>query len=258
MQINSTKSKKTNLDLSLILPCYNENADLRRNIERVIGVIENMRIKSEIILIDDKSKDNTPKIINEISKNNKNIRSYFHSKNVGRGGTVAEGISRSKGDVVGFIDVDLEVSPFYIPEFYNTIKNNNADVAVANRRYSLGFFHMGHLLRAALSKGYSYLIRKLFNVPIRDTEAGYKFFKREKIMPVLLEAKDKHWFWDTEIIVRSLMHGLNVRELQVDFIRNKEKKSTVRILPDIIAYISAIYKFRNSLNKKRLIRPRNI
>lgn len=74
MQINSTKSKETNLDLSLILPCYNENAHIRKNVERIMSIIENMKIKSELILIDDKSKDNTPKIVNEISKNNKNIK----------------------------------------------------------------------------------------------------------------------------------------------------------------------------------------
>jgi len=250
MDNNKTKIQKP--DLSLVLPCYNESSHIDKNIGKIIDVLDNSEFSYEIILIDDKSKDKTIENIKNISKKYRNIRTFFNEKNIGRGGTVMGGILKSESDIAGYIDIDLEVSCGYIPKFVRMLKNDEADVVIADRHYPSKFFTLRYLLRVILSRGYSFFIRKLLYLNVRDTEAGYKFFKKNKIIPILPKVEDTHWFWDTEIVVRSLIEGLRIKEVPVVFFRNKDKKSTVRLLPDTIAYLKAIFKFKRSLNKNEL------
>ena len=146
----------------------------------------------------------------------------------------------SRGKICGYIDVDCEISPSYIPLFVKEIENGS-DMVVGKRFYESGF---KSLSRVIASKVYASIIRLLLSIPIEDTEAGYKFFRRETILPVLKKTKDKHWFWDTEICARASLAGLKVAEIPVLFIRRLEKKSTVKLLPDSIIYISSLIKFR--------------
>ena len=100
------------------------------------------------------------------------------------------------------------------------------------------------LNRWILSKGYNLLITKMLDLNIKDTEAGFKFFNRKKILPILKTVKDKKWFFDTEIIARAKTKKLKIVEIPVLFLRRHDKKSTVRIIPDILAYLKAIYLFK--------------
>lgn len=239
-----------NPELTLILPCYNEASHIRKSIARIVSVLDDSNLDYEIILIDDASMDNTKRYIKTIAKRYSRIKYFFHKKNVGRGGTVQEGILKAKGSVVGFIDVDIEVDPTYIPYFVELIKKNKYDIVLGSRHYPFNFLPIKYFIRTVLSLGYPLLVKIMFNLPIRDTETGYKFFKKEKILPVLGDIEDKHWFWDTEIIVRSFLYALRIHEEPVLFLRNVYKKSTVRLIPDIIAYFKALWKLKLSLYKK--------
>lgn len=238
--------------LSLIVPCYNEAEHLEKSFPRVIEVLQKLKKNFEVIIIDDRSRDNTVEIVRKLIKKNKGVSIKFiqHKKNVGRGGTVAEGIMAASGDIVGFIDIDLEVSPSYIPHFISLLKTNKADIVIGQRIYPIQFFDLQYFIRTFLSIGYSLLIKLIFNLPVRDTETGYKFFKREKIIPVLGRVRDKHWFWDTEIIIMGVLHGLRIREEPVRFSRSKEKTSTVELIPDITKYFKALLLFKMALLKE--------
>tara|TARA_Y100000310_G_C20668531_1_gene808971 strand:+ start:1592 stop:2332 length:741 start_codon:yes stop_codon:yes gene_type:complete len=239
-------NKNLKPDFSLILPCYNESSHIYKSLYKIINSLNNNKFTYEIIIIDDKSKDNTVKHIKNLVKKYKNLICYFHDKNIGRGGTVAEGILKAKADIVGFIDIDLEVTPDYIPTFVRILKNNEADIVIADRYYPFYFFPLSSMLRVISSKGYIYFVKLLLNLPVRDTEAGYKFFNKEKILPILPKVKNKHWFWDTEILARSLKEKLRIKEIPVVFLRNKYKKSTVKLIPDTIGYLKAIHEYKRS------------
>lgn len=237
---------KTNL--SLILPCYNEAEHLKESFPKVIAVLKKLNRAIEIIIIDDGSKDDTVKIIELLIKENKNIpiRFFRHKKNVGRGGTVAEGITKAKGEVVGFIDIDLEISPEYISRFVEKIHKDKIDVVVGRRYYS---FSIKSFHRFIASKLYAILIQFILHLPVHDTEAGYKFFNRKKILPVLSSIKDTKWFWDTEITARGYLRGLQLAEIDVLFQRRTDKTSTVRFFQDTIEYLKQIIEFKKNVFK---------
>ena len=230
--------------LSLIIPCYFEEPHLT-SYNKVIKELKKKGIVYELIFIDDSSTDNTPLIIKDIVKNDKNCRAIFHKKNVGRGGTVTEGIKLAKYEYTGFIDIDLEISEKYIDKFLSLLKEN--DVVIATRKYA---FSIKSLHRIAASRGYKLLSKLLLGLPYDDTEAGYKFFRKSKILPVLKKTKDKKWFWDTEIVALSHFHNLKIKEEDVRFTRALDKKSTVKLLNDTLNYIIAIYKFKGGARSR--------
>ncbi len=234
---------KRNTVFSLVLACYNEGPTFLASLKKLRELLEDLPYGYEIICIDDASKDETLHTLTKFAKPYKNIRVISHKNNVGRGGTVKEGILMAKGKFVGYIDVDLEISAIYIPDFIRTLKKG-ADVVIAQRVYQE---NIGSMPRWLASKLYIILVRHLLDLPFKDTEAGYKFFKRSTIIAVLKRTRDKKWFFDTEIIARSHKSKLVIEEIPVLFMRRADKKSTVRLIPDTIAYIKAINKYKRNL-----------
>lgn len=227
------------LDLSLILACYNEGSTLRESLKHIKEVLDDSRFAWEIICIDDASLDTTPLLIEKFAKGKRNVSAYFHEQNVGRGGTVAEGIRKARGRAVGYIDVDLEVSPVYIPEFVRAV-SGGADLAMGKRIYKE---RLGNVIRWLATRTYVNLVKGLLHLDFQDTEAGYKFFNRKKILPVLDKVKNKKWFFDTEIIARAVKAKLRIMTIPVLFIQRKEKKSTVRVFRDSWQYLMSLWKF---------------
>ena len=195
--------KNKNIDLIIVLPCYNEMQHISQSVEELVRILSATRINYELIFIDDCSTDNTARELAKYSKNYLNAKFFKHSLNLGRGATVSKGIIKANGNVVGFIDIDLEIPPAYILPCYLSIKQGY-DLVIANRAYKIKISNMH---RWILSKGYNYLVRKMLHVPFLDTEAGFKFFNKGKIMPILKEIKNARWFWDTEVVVHSYLKG---------------------------------------------------
>ena len=108
-----------------------------------------------------------------------------------------------------------------------------------------------HLDRYFMSRGYSWLVRRLLDVPLHDTETGYKFFRRERLLPVLDEIEDHGWFWDTEFMVRALRKGLKIREIPGAYVRRADKTSTVSGLKDSFEYFQRLWRFRQALRRGR-------
>lgn len=241
------------LDLSLVIACYNEEPLLEESVRQVVEILDATRWSYELIFVDDGSQDHTREIIDALIARypDKSFRKIFHETNKGRGGTVTDGFRIARGDVIGYIDIDLEVQARYVPQMVIAIRNG-ADVATAHRIYKI---QLRLFNRFVLSQGYAWLMRRLLKVHLKDTETGYKFFNRERIMPVLDETHDQRWFWDTEIMVRSQLRGLKIVEIPCLFIRRYDKKSSVNVIRDSLEYFATLWRFRGELNRLPKSRP---
>lgn len=235
-----TAFMKKQLDLSLILPCYNEHDVFEESVSFIVEALERTPWSFEIIFVDDGSSDATRKMITSICKKNPHCRFVFHKENLGRGAAVSTGILQSKAPIVGYIDIDCEVSPLYIPSFVQVIKNQEADIVIGKRIYRTNLFS---IVREVLSVGYRMIVSHLLGTDRIDTESGYKFFHKKKFLPVLSSIQNTGWFWDTECVVRSLRSGLRIKEIPVLFLRRSDKKSTVRLFHDTCSYVLAIFRF---------------
>jgi glycosyltransferase involved in cell wall biosynthesis len=190
----------------------------------------------EIILVNDASPDNTGLIADQVaaSLGGGCIRVIHHSQNLGRGAAFLSGACEARGDIVGFLDIDLEVSPVYLVECIRVLRNENADLVVGQRHYriTIGLIH-----RHILSATYSWLMSKVLRIPREfDSESGYKFFKRTTLQRYLHTFAHKGWFWDTEVVSRFHWDGLNIRSVPCLFMRDESKRSTVRPVRDTLVY----------------------
>ena len=236
------------IDLSIIVPCYNEGPTFEDSVEKIVAVLKTQKKKWEMIFVEDKSVDDTKKTVEKLTQKYKNIRAIFHKKNEGRGKSVSDGIKTARGDICGYLDVDLEVSERYIPLFVKEIEHG-FDLAVGKRFYEGG--GLSAILRFLASKTYAMAVKYIVDIPIEDTEAGYKFFRRAKILPILSKAKSKHWFWDTEICALAHRNGLSITQIPVLFKRRYDKKSTVRLIPDTIDYIKNLIRIKSQMYAKK-------
>jgi glycosyltransferase involved in cell wall biosynthesis len=236
-------------DLSLVIACYNEEPVLVDSVRQTVEILDSTHWTYEIIFVDDCSRDCTREIIQQllITYRDRPFRRLFHEHNLGRGGTVTDGIRLAQGDVVGYIDIDLEVHARYIPSLVLAIQNG-ADVATAHRIYKVQW----HLFnRFILSTGYIWLVRVLLHTPLKDTETGFKFFKRDSILPVLDQIEDQRWFWDTEVMVRSHLMGYKIVEIPSLFVRRYDKKSTVNDFRDSVTHFVKLWRFRRVVKQLR-------
>jgi glycosyltransferase involved in cell wall biosynthesis len=229
------------LDLSLIVPCYDEAGHLRDSVEQVVEVLDDTRWTWEIVFVDDGSRDDTRALIAEICAAEPRCRFIFHERNRGRGAAVKTGFTASRGRVAGFLDIDLEVHARYIPSLVGAIEHDGVDVATGRRYYLLR--QTGGLLRIVLSWVYRRLIALWLNIGLSDTETGCKFFRRETAGGVVLESESDGWFWDTEVMARAALRDLEIREMPVLFLRRMDKRSTVRVWQDSWDYLRALVRF---------------
>ena len=234
--------------ITVVLACYNEEETLAESFQEIWKTLSDFNRGFEILFVDDVSRDRTREIIAGIVERHPGqVRALYHERNQGRGATVTDGFRAARGEIVGFLDVDLEVHSRYIPSLVRAIEDG-ADLATVHRIYAL---QIRSLDRYFMSRGYSFLVRHLLDVPLRDTETGYKFFRRAALLPVLEEIADRGWFWDTEFMVRAHLRGLRIREIAGAYVRRGDKTSTVRGVRDSWTYFGKLLAFRRELRARR-------
>jgi glycosyltransferase AglD len=226
---------------SLILPCYNEGSIMTDNVRRIKAALERLNYPYEILFVDDASRDHTQIHIRRLCKEIREASAMFHDINQGRGAAVMDGIMKARGSIVGYMDIDCEVSPVYIPEIVDIIIRHQADVVIGRRIYRSSF---SSLVREIISVGYRWIASNILETQGIDTESGYKFFRKKKILPVLAATSDRHWFWDTEVVVFAIRRHLRIMEVPVLFLRRLDKKSSVRVLHDVIDYLVSLWRLR--------------
>ena len=230
------------VDFSLVVACYNEEPLLETSMAATFDVLDALKWTAEVIFVDDASHDRTLEVIDRIvaAHPDRALRVIAHPKNVGRGGTVTDGIREAQGRLVGFIDIDLEVHARYILPCLLALEAG-ADVATAQRIYR---FQWRSLDRYLMSRGYLWILQRAIGVPLRDTETGFKMFRRDRILPVLDRCEDRGWFWDTEVMVRAHAAGLRVVEVPALFLRRFDKQSSVKPVRDTLDYLRKLWRFR--------------
>ncbi len=230
--------KKTGI--SIILPCFNEGPTFEKSVDKIVSELKKLKRNWELIFVEDKSEDRTKESVERFVIKIKGARAIYHAKNQGRGQTVNDGIRAAHNNICGYLDVDLEVSEKYIPLFIKEVESG-CDLVVGNRFYEGGINSLSRLLS---SKVYALAVRSILKLPVEDTECGYKFFNKSKIMPILARVKSTHWFWDTEICAQAFWQNLKISQVPVIFRRRLDKRSTVKMIPDSIDYIKNLWRLR--------------
>ncbi|CAN5135486.1 glycosyltransferase family 2 protein [soil metagenome] len=169
--------------LSVVIPVFNEERWLEGLVERVQAV----PVPKELILVNDKSTDGTPAILDKLQAKYSNLKVFHQPVNSGKGAALREGFKHCTGDVVLIQDADWEYDPAEYPKLIQPILDGRADVVFGSRFIGeshrvLYFFH------SLANKGLTVLSNVFTDLNLTDMETCYKVFKREVIQSLNLKS----------------------------------------------------------------------
>lgn len=184
--------------LSLVVPVYKQEKTIRQDILNIIKTLEKIRYPFEIIcVVDGKKIDNSYKILKKIKHPSLFVTGYNHNR--GKGFAVRFGIAHTKGDYIAFIDSGMEIDPNGISMIIEHLEWYDADIICASKRHPASIVKYP-FSRRIVSFGGQMIAKFLLGIPIKDTQAGLKIFKRkvlEKVLPRLLV---KQYAFDLEML----------------------------------------------------------
>ncbi len=201
-------SKKNNTKhahfLSLIIPAYKQEKIIIQNLLYIKRVLDNIRYGYEIIVVLDGLIDKTADKIKQAKI--ENVICIASKENQGKSHAIRMGMHEARGDYVMFMDSGMEIHPNGISMLLEHMEWYNADIIVGSKRHPASQIQYS-VARRILSIGYYWLVRLLFMINVRDTQAGIKIFRKqvlEKILPRLVEKK---FAGDLEMLVVARQMG---------------------------------------------------
>ena len=159
--------------------------------------MQQTRWEFEIIVVDDGSPDETLKEAQKFKNDNYKVVGY--KTNRGKGYAVRYGMARAKGDYIAFIDAGMEIDPNGISMILEHMEWYNADIVVGSKRHPASESNFP-TIRKIYSWGYHLLVRLLFRIPLNDTQAGLKVYKRKVLEVVLPRLVIKQFAFDIELL----------------------------------------------------------
>ncbi len=194
--------------LTLVVPTYKQEKTILRNIKKLQASVRNLPFKTEIIVVIDGHLDKTPQILKNIQS--KSLRIIGYPENQGKGFAVRYGMLQGKGDVIGFIDGDLDINPTGISMLINHLQWYDADIVIGSKLHPVSQVDYP-VFRKILSWGYRNLIRLLFGLKVRDSQVGLKLFRRKVVMDVFPRLLVKKFAFDIEALAVS--HHLGYKRI---------------------------------------------
>lgn len=209
--------------LSVIIPAYNEEKYVAGTIMDISRYLSRQDYKSEIIVINDGSKDKTAERIKETQATVYNLKFIDNAKNQGKGAVVKQGMLAAKGDYKIYLDADNAISIEQIDKFWPYIKEGY-DVVIGSIEVQGAVKEEEYApYRVILGKLSKYLIRALTIWGIRDTQRAFKLFTAEAAEKIFPRQTIKRWGFDIEILVIAKRLGYKIKELPVKWINPTAK-----------------------------------
>ncbi len=231
--------------LSVIVPAYNEEKRIVSNLVKVNNYFQSIDEDFEIIGVDDGSSDQTLKLMKEIAEDIE-ITVLSNDSNRGKGFSVRKGFLKSSGELVLFSDADLSTPLREYERLKASLVKGNADAVIGSRALpDSNIRRRQNLLRVGMGKTFNLLVRTLTGLPFRDTQCGFKLFRKEPFETIFESLETEGFAFDVEILLKSREKGLTVKELPVEWINKPD--TSVHIITDSLKMLIEIAKIRFSL-----------
>ena len=166
------------MDLSVIVPLYNEEDSLEELTEQIVRVLEDFNHEYEICFVDDGSTDDSLARIKDLREKNKNIKILSFRKNYGKSAALSEGFKMASGDIIITIDADLQDDPAEIPNLIAKIKEGYDLVS--------GWKKKRHdpITKTLPSKLFNFITARFTGIKIHDFNCGLKAYRQEVIKEI--------------------------------------------------------------------------
>jgi polyisoprenyl-phosphate glycosyltransferase len=233
------------LDVSVVLPCYNERDHVELEVKRIRAALDAAGMRHEIICVDDGSTDGTREVLQAIP----GIRSILLPRNQGSGTARRIGTQQARGRVVVWTDADMTYPNERIPELVRQL-DDTYDQVVGARRSEAGTYK---LFRVPAKWAIRKLAAYLTNTPIPDLNSGLRVFKRQVAQPYL-RLLPAGFSCVTTITLAFLSNGHQIKYVPIDYFK-RAGRSKFHPFKDAYNYILQVLRMVMYFNPLRVLMP---
>lgn len=238
------REKENSVDLSIVIPAYNEEKRLPGFLSDVIEYIEKIGINAEILIVDDGSKDATAQVVDDMAKRNSKVKLIKQIPNQGKGAAVRRGVLESEGKFIIYADAD-GATPISELDKFIPLMMESASIVIGSRKAGSDEVDRARKGIRALMGIFFYKIVNFFAVPgIQDTQCGFKMFRRDIARKIFSRAMEKGWAFDVELLYIAQLLGCSIHEVPVNW--HEVEGSKVNPLKDSLKMLVAIFRIRSA------------
>jgi len=231
--------------INITIPVYNEEKRMGDNVLKLYHYIKSsLKYPFEIIIADNGSTDNTPAIAKQLSYKYPEIK-LLHIEQKGKGIAINTSWSRSKADILSFMDVDLSADLKHFQQLIDAILKDGYDITIGSRLITHKKVKRS-LKREIISRCYSFLLKLAFFVKFHDAPCGFKAIKKEAADRLLPLINDAGWFFDSKLLIIGEKLGFKIKEIPIEWIDDPGSK--VNIPGTAYEYLKAIFLLKIFLN----------
>jgi glycosyltransferase involved in cell wall biosynthesis len=233
--------KATMKDISIVIPAYNEEANLAHTVMSIHEVARKLDMPFEIIIVNDGSRDRTGAVACELVNRLLNVRLIEHYPNRGYGGALKAGFEAARKDLIAFYPGDGQFDFKQISSLLGAIRD--ADIVSGYR-----FDRQDPFIRRLNAFGWNTLVRLLFGYLCRDIDCGFKLFRREVLEHVNLVSDGA--MIDTEFLAGAKARGFRIAEVPVIHLPREAGEATGANLRVILKAFRDLVRFRVRLSRE--------
>ena len=214
--------------LSLVIPAYNEAAKIERDLEAARQFLESQSYSSEILVVDDGSRDDTRTVADNYGEKNGSEKVRFrilsYSQNRGKGYAVRFGVANAQGQRIAFVDAGLCVPLSYLNRGLEQIEAGN-DVAIASRRMAgTKIVTAQPLYRRLGSKVFWLVVQTFMGVRVSDTQCGFKVYSARAAKEIFSRVTTDGFMFDIEALRIATRLGFKQSEFAVEWSNDSDSR----------------------------------
>ena len=241
-------AEMTAADVSIVVPAYAEERRIGRCVKELRRLAAEFPRLKEVIVVVEPSGDRTAGVAGQAAEGDALVRVRENPEHRGKGYAVRTGMLEALGGIIFFMDADLSVPLRYVAPFVAHLDvTPQAAAVIGNRRHPQSVVsRRQHFLRERAGRAFNHVVRALGLSPSKDTQCGFKAFRRDAAREIFARARIDGFAFDTEILLLARKSGLRVDDLPVEWINDEETK--FRPLRD------GWRSFRDLLRVRRMVR----
>lgn len=201
------------MELSIIIPAYNEEARLGRMLDQYLPFFDARYAgRYEVLVVVNGSCDRTEEVVREYARGQSHIRAVVDTRPIGKGGAVILGFRQAQGRLVGFVDADGATPPEAFQELVANI--GAADAIIASRWLPGARISIAQSFkRRVASRLFNALVRLMFGLQISDTQCGAKLLTRAAVHAILPHVGITQWAFDVDLLFQLKRAGFIIKEI---------------------------------------------